>query len=221
MIVELIKNNYDASIAVMLFLSITLAYLISLTFHEYAHAFIAYKQGDDTAKLSGRLTLNPFAHMDFWGFVCFLFAGFGWAKPVPVNPLKFKKYKTGIARVSLAGVSANLILCFVFSAFYVLSMKFFDGSWISQFLTMFCYYTMSINAWLIFLNILPIYPLDGFNWLSTKLKPNSKFIEFNVKYGQFVLLALMLSQVLIYYISFCSSILTTPFVRLFTWMFGL
>ena len=86
------------------------AVLIALTFHEFAHAYVAYKNGDPTARNLGRMTLNPLAHLDVWGFVCMLLVGFGWAKPVPVNPNNYRNYKKGELTVSLAGVTMNLII---------------------------------------------------------------------------------------------------------------
>ena len=73
------------------FLAYLIAMLFAITFHEFAHAYVAHKCGDDTAKYMGRMTLNPFKHMDFLGAIMFIFFGFGWAKPVPINPNKFRK----------------------------------------------------------------------------------------------------------------------------------
>ena len=89
--------------------------LLSLTLHEWGHAFAAHKCGDDTALNLGRLTLNPFAHLDIIGFFSMLLLGFGWAKPVPVNSRNFRNYKVGEAVVSLAGVLMNLLLAIAFS----------------------------------------------------------------------------------------------------------
>ena len=91
-----------------------LAVLITLTVHEYCHGYAAYKLGDNTAKNLGRLTLNPIKHLDPIGFLCMLLAGFGWAKPVPINSRNFKKPRYGIALTSFAGPASNLILAFIF-----------------------------------------------------------------------------------------------------------
>ena len=106
----LFNQDLTAEEAVIHFLITIFVYLISLTIHEFAHAFSAFKCGDPTAKLAGRMTLNPFKHLDMMGFLMFIFLGVGWAKPVPINPINFKKYKKGTRIVSLAGVTANLIL---------------------------------------------------------------------------------------------------------------
>ena len=88
------------------------AIIIGLTVHEWAHAFAADKLGDPTAKNLGRMTLNPFAHIDLFGFLCLLVVGFGWAKPVPVNPRNFKNYRRDDIIVSLAGIAMNLVVAF-------------------------------------------------------------------------------------------------------------
>ena len=84
--------------------------MISLTIHEFAHGLAAVKMGDPTPKMAGRLTLNPFKHLDLKGFLLFILLGVGWAKPMPVNPMNFKKFKKGTRIVSIAGVLANFII---------------------------------------------------------------------------------------------------------------
>jgi len=94
----------------LIFIILVLALLFSLSLHEFAHAYVAFKQGDPTAKHMGRLTLNPLAHLDPLGSLLLLFAGFGWAKPVPVNPLNMRDPKKGFALVAIAGPGMNFIL---------------------------------------------------------------------------------------------------------------
>ena len=91
---------------------------IAITVHEYAHGYAALKMGDPTAKLSGRLSMNPLAHMDIVGALSMLIFGFGWAKPVPINPNNFKNHKKGTVIVSLAGPISNLFLAFLGSVLY-------------------------------------------------------------------------------------------------------
>ena len=86
------------------------AVIIALTFHEFGHAYVANLNGDPTARIMGRMTLNPFKHIDPLGFLCMMLIGFGWAKPVPVNPNNYRDYKKGELTVSLAGVGMNLLL---------------------------------------------------------------------------------------------------------------
>ena len=96
--------------------------LLALSVHESAHGWVAERCGDDTARLMGRITLNPLKHIDPLGFAMMFLAGFGWAKPVPVNPLKYKNYRSDDLKVSLAGITANL--CLFFICFLILAMIF-------------------------------------------------------------------------------------------------
>lgn len=173
-------------------LAMILALTISLTMHEYAHAFVAYKQGDDTAKLMGRLTPNPIAHIDLFGFLCCIFFGFGWAKPVPINPLKFRKFRKGIALVSLAGITVNFIFAFIFGGFYVLCSNYLIlSNYFNLFLYDFCLLMFSLNCCLCVFNLLPIYPLDGFNFLQAFTSYENKFMKFMQNYGFIILLLLL------------------------------
>lgn len=90
-----------------------IAAVVVITFHEFAHAFVAYKCGDPTAKFSGRMTLNPIKHFDPLGMLMFALVGFGWAKPVPINPNNFRNYKAGAFWTSAAGIIMNYAMAFV------------------------------------------------------------------------------------------------------------
>jgi Zn-dependent protease len=146
------------------------AILIGLTFHEYAHAFVANKLGDKTPKFQGRLTLNPFVHIDIIGFLMILVAGFGWAKPVETNPSAYKnRYKDDI-KVSIAGPIANLIVAFVASILIVLLSKFgfpsFSGAaTLYEILASILSAIISVNCMLFIFNLIPIPGLDGFHIL--------------------------------------------------------
>ena len=179
MIFSVFNYNFTIVEMIVLLLAITLIFMISLSFHEFAQGFVAYKQGDPTPKASGRLTLNPMSHIDTYGFVMFLLLGVGWAKPVPVNPTNFKKYRSGIAKVSLAGVGANLILCIIGSFLYILSLNLIgDGA---DLLVVISFWLMWTNACLFIFNLLPIYPLDGFNFISSFMRPDNKFVQGNIR----------------------------------------
>lgn len=221
--------NYDFSFGeiIILLLAITLIYMISLSFHEWAHGYVAYKQGDPTPKASGRLTLNPMAHIDSWGFVMFMFVGVGWAKPVPVNPSNFKKYRSGIAKVSLAGVGANLILCIIGSLLYILTVNLIgDGG---DLLVLITFWMMWTNACLLVFNLLPIYPLDGFNFISSFMRGDNKFVQGNIKYAGRIFMGILLVDIicdLFFGISIISYLLSTlagwicePLCRLWQLMF--
>jgi Zn-dependent protease len=143
-----------------------IAFVIAFSLHEWAHAFVAWRLGDNTAKNEGRLTINPIPHIDPFGLILILFGPFGWAKPVPINPFNFKGNKRlGIVFVSVAGPLINLILAFVFALVTIALLKssFFIGlpaMWkdaISQTL----FFSVMINCGLLIFNLLPIPPLDG------------------------------------------------------------
>lgn len=124
-------------------------FLLSLSVHEFAHGYTAWKLGDPTAKYSGRLTLNPLKHIDPIGLIFALFFWFGWARPVPINPLRLGK--TGVGLVALAGPSSNLCLCFVFALLGSILGDLADIFFIASY----------VNGALFFFNLLPIPPLDG------------------------------------------------------------
>jgi len=172
--------------------------LLSLTLHEWGHAFAAYKCGDPTAKNLGRMTLNPLAHIDPIGFLAVLLIGFGWAKPVPVNSRNYRNYKAGEAIVSLAGVTMNLLLAIVFSAAYVILFRLYitgSYSWLENgILITAVQYGVILNIALMLFNLLPFYPLDGyhiFELLFARRIPMKAFL-FLRRYGQFILIGILI-----------------------------
>lgn len=141
--------------------------LISLTFHEVAHGYISFKQGDPTAYNLGRLSLNPLKHLDPIGSICMLLVGVGWAKPVPVNARYYKNPKRGMALTALAGPAVNLILAFfgelIVTVVIGISLRAgvsVDNHWIEVISTFF-YYFSQMNVFLAVFNLLPIPPFDG------------------------------------------------------------
>lgn len=170
------------------------AIFLAMTFHEYAHALVAYKQGDDTPVKMGRLTLAPLVHIDWIGLVMFTLLGFGWAKPVRVNPSNFKNRKRGDILVSIAGPIANLLVAAVASFVLIIVLVIFRGldqdklEIISRILNN----TIFLNIVFMILNLLPIPPLDGYQVLKALLFRNhiSGFLKFE-KYSTIVLVALI------------------------------
>ena len=169
------------------------AIIIGLTVHEWAHAFAADKLGDPTAKNLGRMMLNPFAHIDLFGFLCLLVVGFGWAKPVPVNPRNFKNYRRDDIIVSLAGIAMNLVVAFFATILFYFGVYRWNLGSNEAFYTIFLS-IVTINLSLAVFNLLPIYPLDGshvFESLFMRYIP--KFFMFLRQYGQYILIALLVS----------------------------
>ena len=119
-------------------LSLCAVLVISFTLHEFAHALVAYKCGDYTAKAHGRLTINPLAHIDVMGFLCCFLFCFGWAKPVPINPLHFRKYKKGIILTSIAGIIVNIILAFIGCGLLYCYLAFWAHKITNQYLYYMC-----------------------------------------------------------------------------------
>ncbi|WP_409178590.1 site-2 protease family protein [Brevibacillus fortis] len=174
-----------------------IAFVIAFTLHEWAHAFVAWKLGDNTAKSEGRLTLNPIPHIDPFGLILILFGPFGWARPVPINPLHFRGNKRlGIVYVSFAGPLINLILAVLFYMVYfvVINSGVLVGMHekVAYAIDMTLRFSVLINTALFIFNLLPIPPLDGYKILRF-LSPRSwdgKFYNYEV-YGPWILLLLI------------------------------
>lgn len=142
--------------------------IIGLAFHEFAHAWVATKLGDDTPKLQGRVTINPLSHIDPIGMIALLFVGFGWGVPVEINPRNFKKPRRDELLVSLAGVVMNLILAVIFTIVLkiFITVVGYSGDTMIQIVGDIIFYIIYINLVLMVFNLLPIPPLDGFNILT-------------------------------------------------------
>ncbi len=136
----------------------------AITVHEYSHGYVAYKLGDPTAKYSGRLSLNPMKHLDVWGALCMVLFRFGWAKPVPINPMYFRDRKRDTALVSFAGPLSNIVLAFVsavFAALYSVLIYARFKNFITGFIWIMFEQLAVINIGFAVFNLIPIPPLDG------------------------------------------------------------
>lgn len=180
------------------------AVLLCLSFHEFAHGYVSYLLGDNTAKSEGRLTLNPLAHIDPVGFLCMVFFRFGWAKPVPINPYYYKNRSSGVIMVSLAGPLSNIIFAYICMAFYKLFFSYLavPANAITIFFSNFLPQLIQLNLVLAVFNLIPVPPLDGSKVLISLL-PADKAAKFNnfARYSNIILIILLLSGALSGFVS--------------------
>ncbi len=157
--------------------------------HELCHGLAAYKFGDDTAKKLGRLTFNPFAHLDPIGTLMIFFFGIGYAKPVPINPLKFKDYRRDTALTALAGPLSNVAMAFIAAFISSAISFFFPSSTVAYVIAFLLELTASINISLAVFNLIPIPPLDGSRVLGMILP--DRLYEKYFRYERYIMIALM------------------------------
>ena len=158
--------------------------IVAFTVHEFAHAFISYKLGDYTAKQDGRLTLNPMKHIDYMGFIFLLITGFGWAKPVMVNPSYYKDARKGMALVALAGPVSNIILGIIGIILHFIFRY-------ESFFIIFFYFWM-INFALCIFNLIPVPPLDGSKILGLFVKGETYEAYLKHQFIGFILLMVII-----------------------------
>ncbi len=190
--------------------------IISLTIHEYAHGLVAYKLGDPTAKESGRLTFNPLAHIDPIGFLMMLVLRFGWARPVPVNPLYFRNPKKGMMLTAAAGPLSNLALAIIstfFSIFFIYSYTLSEISFL-LYAYEFFYIMAFINFGLAAFNLIPVHPFDGSRILGYFM-PNA-VNDFTAQYGNYIYIAFFVFIMLTNYVSIGISYVQSFFYQIFT-----
>ena len=191
--------------------------VFSLCFHEFSHGYIAYRLGDSTAARNGRLTLNPLAHLDPIGSMMILFVGFGWAKPVPVNPINFSNPRIDMMKVAFAGPASNLVLAFIAGLInrYASYNDFFNSVIIENTLFFFIF----INIALAVFNMLPVAPLDGSQIFGNMISKNNPELAWKLQiYGPKILMIAILIGVLTPF-SLLGTIMN-PFIKFFMYLFA-
>ena len=184
--------------------------IIGLSFHEFAHAWVSDKLGDPTPRRQGRVTINPLAHIDWIGFLALLLVGFGWGKPVQIDPGYYKNRRRDEFLVSIAGVTMNLVLAVIFSIPARAMVKAFSGALASDLvynIYLMIFYIISINIVLMIFNLIPCPPLDGWGIITQIFRLDRYSWWYKVyQYGTWILLALIVFNV--------TDLILTPLVSL-------
>ena len=196
----LFSSAYSPVQKILLLVAFVASVIFAISLHEVAHGYAALKMGDPTAKVQGRLTLNPLAHFEPIGLLMFVIVGFGFARPVPVNPYNYRNLRKGTLVVSFAGVTANLIQSVIaFGLMIGFGYALIASATASAFVQylLYCLYHFSLfacllNAVLIAFNLLPIYPLDGFHVVEALTPYGNGYVRFMRRYGQYILIGIVL-----------------------------
>jgi Zn-dependent protease len=187
------------------FVLVAIPLLFSIIVHEVAHGWVAYRMGDPTAKWSGRLTFNPLKHLDPIGTLMLFLAGFGWARPVPVNFNNISDRRKGLIFVSSAGILANIL--FAFAAELLNRLFFTPSSGMPTILQYVAYYVFQINITLAALNLIPIPPLDGSKILMGIVSERTQYFLARLEpYGFFIIIGFLYLGIL------------DPLIGLFRWI---
>ncbi len=192
--------------------AMVIALLFSLILHENAHGIVAYFMGDNTAKNSGRISMNPFKHLSLYGTISMILFKFGWAKPVPINPNNFRKKRLGNFLVSIAGIATNFLLAIISAFLFIMALK---NNYENRFILLFLQYMLMYNIFLGIFNLIPIPPLDGSKIIYTFLPYNIVNKLYSIeKYSNIILIILIMTNT----ISKMMSFLYEPIIN---WILGI
>lgn len=221
MLLRAIRTGEPMYILIALLAAAFLVFCV-IPLHEFAHAWAADRQGDDTPRLSGRLTLSPMAHVDPIGGVLIALVGFGWGKPTPVNPRNFRNQRWGEVLVAAAGPAINLVmgLLFMFVEAVLLHINAISGSVLQMAFVTFFEYAATISIFLAVLNLLPIPLFDGWHILEGILPNGGRAKEWvyrNQRTMYIVIILLLVTGVLSYPVSMLSEFV----IRFFSWLTNL
>ncbi len=205
-------------------LATVMALFVAMPFHEFAHAAAAKREGDYTAVAYRRYTLAFHRHFDWKGFLFLFLFRFGWAKPVPVDERNYKRGKLSKFMVAIAGVAVNFVLGAVFLFIYYLIYRVcpsvyeipFYGILLQEFLLI----SVSLNFMMTFMNLLPIYPLDGFRILDSVCKYDNKFLDFMRRYSLIIFLIVAITGIYYFYYSITGEFIIEWLSRLYMWILG-
>lgn len=205
-------------------LATVMALFVAMPFHEFAHAAAAKREGDYTAVAYRRYTLAFHRHFDWKGFLFLFLFRFGWAKPVPVDERNYKRGKLSKFMVAIAGVAVNFVLGAVFLFIYYFIYRFcpsvyeipFYGILLQEFLVV----SVSLNFMMTFMNLLPIYPLDGFRILDSFCKYDNKFLDFMRRYSLIIFLIVAITGIYYFYYSITGEFIIEWLSRLYMWILG-
>lgn len=193
------------------------AIIIGISMHEFAHAFVADKLGDNTPRLQGRVTINPIAHIDWIGLAALFFCGFGWGQPVQINPYNFRNRRRDEILVAVAGVVMNLLMAILFTIIAKIVVTAVGGVWLTSTtlgtgIWSILKYIVQINLVLMIFNLIPCPPLDGFNIIANIGGFGQKEIYWTIyRYGNWILVVLILFGI--------TGMIITPCVQFFMNLF--
>lgn len=194
LIEQIIENG---RLGLLYVVALLFAIIFALVLHEVAHGLVALWNGDPTAKMYGRLSLNPLKHFDIIGLFMMLIVGFGWAKPVPVDPRNYKNYRTGSVTVALAGIVTNILLAFIFAMPTVILGNLNPDhmtesvGYLVWFFYFFSYLMVQLNISFALFNLLPLFPLDGYRLIASFVNENNRFMTFMRRYSLYIMLGLI------------------------------